>query len=72
MENGQTDTRTDGHRDSMTDPAQRAESVNIISLKKGYFGFPKKKDFFYPIVEMRRVVLLLLLCKTLWGWVYSA
>ena len=23
----QTDGRTDGHRDSMTDPAQRAESV---------------------------------------------
>ena len=25
-----TDGRTDGHRDSMTDPAQRAESVKIF------------------------------------------
>ena len=25
----QTDTQTDGHGDSMTDPAQRAESVKI-------------------------------------------
>ena len=28
----QTDKQTDGHRDSMTNPAQRAESVKIIVL----------------------------------------
>ena len=27
VENGQTDRQTDGHCESMTDPAQRAESV---------------------------------------------
>ena len=26
----QTDRQTDGHGDSMTDPAQRAESVKIV------------------------------------------
>ena len=28
--NRQTDRYTDGHGDSMTDPAQRAESVNFL------------------------------------------
>ena len=32
----QTNTHTDGHGDSMTDPAQRAESVKIKLLDK-YF-----------------------------------
>ena len=27
-----TDRRTDGHRDSMTDPAKRAESVKILYI----------------------------------------
>ena len=34
---GQTDRHTDGHVDSMTDPAQRAESVKTRQCKgKGY------------------------------------
>ena len=35
----QTDTQTHGHGDSMTDPAQRAESVKIV--KKGNVIFKK-------------------------------
>ena len=35
----QTDTQTHGHGDSMTDPAQRAESVKI----KLILGFRKTK-----------------------------
>ena len=31
--NRQTDTRTDGHRNSMTDPAQKAESVKRYKKK---------------------------------------
>ena len=30
MEDGRTDSQTDGHRDSMTDLAQMAESVKIF------------------------------------------
>ena len=30
--NRQTDRQTSGHRDYMTDPAQRAESVKIIVI----------------------------------------
>ena len=29
----QTDTQTHGHHDSMTDPAQRAESVKTLEIR---------------------------------------
>ena len=32
-----TDTQTDGHGDSMTDPAQRAKSVKIGYPERGWY-----------------------------------
>ena len=44
MRNGHhTGTQTDGHRDSMTDPAQRAESVKIIPRCLKLYIYIKKK-----------------------------
>ena len=42
----QTDRQTDGHGDSMTDPAQRAESVKILSW---YMVKPKSRAV-YPVL----------------------
>ena len=36
-----TDRQTDGHGDSMTDPAQRAESVKRLAQKVTYIGWDK-------------------------------
>ena len=33
----QTNNQTDGYGDSMTDPAQRAESVKILKVVVNYF-----------------------------------
>ena len=37
----QTNKQTDGHGDSMTDPAQRAESVKIQVLRKLQANYEK-------------------------------
>ena len=60
---GQTDRHTDGHGDSMTDPAQRAESVqnyiklgHIINAGKGQEKFVLKlvafNNFQKPMVKV--------------------
>ena len=45
----QTDTQTDGHGDSMTDPAQRAESVKIIKCSLEYFKKLLPLKFGWPL-----------------------
>ena len=57
----QTDTHTDGHGDSMTDPAQRAESVKTITAMDHlpwYFSISakytnKENKTIYDVFQMK-------------------